>query len=219
MRQLYSYTGKCRAFRAKIQRTKKEEQYAFATVWTQGHAAKLDDILWVQVWGRGGRGGVGGEEEEEGWREQRRDGRDDSEHRTDWGGEQKGTKRGWESWIFNRLQKFIQVKSCLGFGKRAVLQPCNATTQTHTHPSLSESVEDYRFISDQCSAFFPLAEVSSFRSPHRFAVKRRQPGYACVGNRAAKASVMWQEVSEIWTTCHLCRTLICLTATIPWYSE
>lgn len=34
--------------------------------------------------------------------------------------------------------------------------------------SLAECVEDYRFLSDQCSAFLPPAEVSSFRSSHRF---------------------------------------------------
>lgn len=33
---------------------------------------------------------------------------------------------------------------------------------------------------------FPPAEVSSFRSSHRFAVNRRQPGFACVGNRATR---------------------------------
>lgn len=32
----------------------KEEKCAFVTVWTQGHAARLDDTRWVQVWGRGG---------------------------------------------------------------------------------------------------------------------------------------------------------------------
>ena len=35
--------------------------------------------------------------------------------------------------------------------------------------SLAECVEDYRFPSDQCNAFLPPAEVSSFRSSHRFA--------------------------------------------------
>lgn len=66
-----------------MQCLKKGEQYAFVTVWTQGHTAKLDDTLWVQVQGRGGQGDVG---EEEGGKEQTREGRCDSErseHRTD----------------------------------------------------------------------------------------------------------------------------------------
>lgn len=52
--------------RAKIQCTGEGQQYVFATVWTQGRTAKLDDILWVQVWGSGGQGDVGEVEEEEG---------------------------------------------------------------------------------------------------------------------------------------------------------
>ena len=35
--------------KAKIRCTRKGEQYAFAPVKTQGHTAKLDDILRVQV--------------------------------------------------------------------------------------------------------------------------------------------------------------------------
>jgi len=42
----------------------------------QGHTAKSDDILWVQVWGRGGHRDVGEELEEDGCREQRKEGRD-----------------------------------------------------------------------------------------------------------------------------------------------
>ena len=78
--------------------TKEGEQYGFVTVGTQGHIAELDDILWVQVWGRGGQGDVGEDEEEEekGGREQGKERRDDSdriEHRTDRGGEAKVKNR------------------------------------------------------------------------------------------------------------------------------
>lgn len=48
-------------FRERIQCPKRREQYAFVTVWTQGHSAKLDDTLWVQVWGRGEKGARGEE--------------------------------------------------------------------------------------------------------------------------------------------------------------
>lgn len=82
----------------------------------------------------------------------------------------------------------------------AAALPCN---NTNTHP---ESVEDYRFLSDQYSAFFfpPPSRVSSFRSSHRFAVSRRQPGFACVGNRAARPRPCDRkcEKSEIRTICH-----------------
>lgn len=61
--KLHRFTGKVgsRGFRERIQCPKKGEQYAFVTVWIQGHSAKLDDTLWVQVWGRGGQGAMGEE--------------------------------------------------------------------------------------------------------------------------------------------------------------
>lgn len=73
---------------------------------------------------------------------------------------------------------YDQLPGC--FHSRIYTHP-HTNTHTHTLSSPAESVEDYRFLSDQCSAFFPPAEVSSFRSSHRFAVNRRQPGFSPFG--------------------------------------